>query len=173
MARRKLKRTVPVPPILEKWLKAYPFTEVPKPDALAYRMRVLRNATMAKRWVQDVLRHTSITYQAERDRNEGVTAFNNGTSKQMMDQHYRDVIDDPEVVMEFWALTPESLSKVKVVLPGHSEVDWPNKAQLKNLVWQKPLIHAAADIGVSDVALKKRCARLGIELPPRGYWLRK
>ena len=172
MARRKWKRTVPVSPILGNWLKAYPFTGVPKPDALAYRMRVLRSATGARKSVQDVLRHTSITYQAERDRNEGVTAFNNGTSKQMMDQHYREVIDDPEGVKEFWALAPESLSKVKVVLPSHSEIDWPAKAQLKKLVWQKPLIHAAADIGVSDVALKKRCARLGIELPPRGYWLR-
>ena len=172
MARRKVKRSVPVPQILAKWLKAYSFTEVPKPDALAYRMRILKDATKAKRWVQDIIRHTSITYQAERDRNEGVTAFNNGTSKEMMDRHYRDVIEDPAEVEEFWALGPDSLSKVKVVLPDHSEVDWPTKAKLKKLVWQKPLVHAASDIGVSNVALKKHCVKLGIELPPRGHWLR-
>ncbi|MCB1064804.1 MAG: site-specific integrase [Verrucomicrobiae bacterium] len=172
MARRKVKRSVPVPPILKKWIRAYPFTAVPKQDALAYRMRVLRDATKAERWVQDVLRHTSITYQAERDRNEGVTAFNNGTSKAMMDRHYRDVIDDPDQVKKFWALEPKSLSEVEVVLPGHSEIDWPTTAQLKELVWQKPLVHAAAEIGVSDVALRKHCVKLGIELPPRGHWLR-
>ena len=172
MARRKVKRSVPVPPILNTWLKAYPFTGVPKPDALAYRMRILREATKARNWVQDILRHTSITYQAERDRNEGVTAFNNGTSKAMMDRHYRDVIDDPDEVKKFWSLGPRSLTKVEVVLPDHSEIDWPTSPQLKKLVWQKPLIHAAADIGVSDVALRKRCVKLGIELPPRGHWLK-
>ena len=172
MARRKVKRAVPISPILEKWLKAHPFTGVPSQDALAYRMRILRDATEAKKWVPDVLRHTSITYQAERDRNEGVTAFNNGTSKEMMDRHYRDVIDDPEEVKKFWALGPESLSRVKVVLPDHSKVDWPTKAQLKKLVWQKTLVQAAADIGISNVALKKRCVKLGVELPPRGYWLK-
>jgi len=30
----------------------------------------------------------------------------------------------------------------------------------------------AEEIGVSDVAVKKRCAKLGIELPPRGFWLK-
>jgi hypothetical protein len=30
----------------------------------------------------------------------------------------------------------------------------------------------AKEIGVSNVAVKKRCEKLGIELPPRGYWLK-
>ena len=47
------------------------------------------------------------------------------------------------------------------------------KAALKKLVWEKPLRHAAADIGVSDVAQKKRCVKLGIRLPPRGHWARQ
>ena len=46
-------------------------------------------------------------------------------------------------------------------------------AKHRKLVWQKPLVHVAADIGVSDVALKKHCVKQGIELPPRGYWLRE
>jgi hypothetical protein len=40
------------------------------------------------------------------------------------------------------------------------------------LVWAKPLIHAGKDIGVSDVALKKRCVKLGIQLPRLGHWMR-
>jgi hypothetical protein len=35
------------------------------------------------------------------------------------------------------------------------------------------LIHAARDIGVSDVALKKRCVKLGIELPRQGHWVKR
>lgn len=173
MARRNVKRMVPIPPILARWLEVYPFTGIPNHEALAYRMRVLKKAAKPKNWVQDILRHTSITYQAERDRNEGVTAFNNGTSKAMMDRHYREVIEDHKEVEKFWSLSPDSVSKVKVVLPGQQDIDWPRKAQIKKMVWQKPLIHAAAEIGVSDVALKKRCVKLGIDLPPRGHWLKK
>ena len=101
--------------------------------------------------------------------------MNCGTSIDMMNRHHRVILDDAKAVQDFWELSPARIraSKLVVDLPTKQEIDWPNKAQIKKLVWQKPLIHAAADIGVSDVALKKRCARLGIELPPRGYWLRK
>ena len=36
-----------------------------------------------------------------------------------------------------------------------------------------PLIHTAKDIGVSDVALRKHCVKLGIELPESGHWARQ
>jgi len=120
------------------------------------------------------MRHTSITYQTERDRNEGLTIMNCGTSIQMMNLHYREVIDDEEAVAEFWGLTPANIrkEKPKIELKTTKKVEWPPKAKLKKLVWQKALIHVAADLGASDVALKKRCVKLGIELPPMGYWLR-
>ena len=51
-------------------------------------------------------------------------------------------------------------------MPSAKRVEWPGKPVLEKLVWQKPLIHAAAEIGVSDVALKKHRLKLGIELPP-------
>lgn len=110
--RRKLQRVVPVPDNLSVWLESYPFAEVP--PALAYRLKVLRKATEADNWVQDILRHTSISYQAMRDKNEGLTAFSNGTSGEMMDRHYRQVIEDPGDVKKFWAMTPKSLAKAKV-----------------------------------------------------------
>ncbi len=170
--RRKMNRGVPVAENLARWLGHYPFTGVP--EALAYRLKVLREATAAKNWVQDILRHTSISFQAMRDEDEAKTAFRNGTSKAMMDSHYREVIDEAEDVKAFWNIAPESLAaeKIKVKLPGHRDTDWPSTARLKKLVWEKPMVHAAKDLGVSDVALKKHCVMLGIELPPRGYWLR-
>ena len=170
--RRQLKRTVPIPDVLTAWLKKYPFEGIPK--GWQYKLKALKKATDADKWVQDIIRHTSITYQTERDKNEALTAFNCGTSIGMMNRHYRDSIDDEEAVDEFWRLTPAKIlaKKPEVELPTTKRVPWPTKAKLKKLAWQKPLVHAASEIGVSDVALKKRCVKLGIALPPRGYWLK-
>jgi integrase len=168
--RRKLKRTVPIPSVLAAWLKLYPFTGLP--TGWDYKMKALKKLTKAKKWVQDIIRHTSISYQADRDKNEALTAYNCGTSIQMMNQHYRHTIDEENAISEFWNLTPAKLmeNKPEVALPKKPAIDWPEKAKLKKLVWAKPLIHAAKDIGVSDVALKKRCVKLDIQLPPRGHW---
>lgn len=168
--RRTLKRSVPIPPVLAAWLAVHPFRGLP--NGWDSKMKALKKSAKAKKWVQDVIRHTSITFQTERDKNEALTAFNCGTSIQMMNRHYRDTIDDDKAVTEFWNLTPAKIRKagLKVELPSEQKVDWPSKALLKKLVWQKPLIHAAKDIGVSDVALKKHCVKLGIELPNQGHW---
>jgi integrase len=138
------------------------------------KMSKLKEATKAKRWVNDILRHTSISYQLERDQDEPRTAFNNGTSTQMINQHYRDVIDDPEVIDEFWELTPEAVEQVKdkIEFKGKRIVEWPTDAQLKKLVWAKPLSRLAIDLDVSDSAIRKRCKQHDIELPKNGHWQR-
>lgn len=169
--RRQLKRSVPIPGALAEWLKEFPFAGLPK--GWDGKMRRLKKATKARKWVQDIIRHTSITFQTERDKNEGLTAYNCGTSIAMMNRHYRDTIDDEKTVAEFWNLTPAKLraKPPKVELEIKRRVDWPDKKTLTKLVWQKPLIHAAKDIGVSDVALRKHCVKLCIELPRQGHWL--
>jgi hypothetical protein len=93
----------------------------------------------------------------------------------MMTRHYRVILDDAKAITEFWELTPAKIraSKVEVDLPESRRIGWPAKGKLKKLVWQQPLIHVAKEIGVSDVAVKKRCEKLGIELPPRGHWLKQ
>lgn len=171
--RRQLKRSVPIPPVLTEWLNEFPFRRIPK--GWERKIRKLKDATKAKIWVQDIIRHTSITFQTERDKNEALTAYNCGTSIQMMNRHYRDIIDDDKTIAEFWSLTPAKLraKPPKVELEIKRRVNWPDKAALKKLVWQKPLIHTTAEIGVSDVALKKHCVKLGIELPRQGHWLRR
>ena len=40
------------------------------------------------------------------------------------------------------------------------------------LVWSKPMRDLAKDFGISDVGPAKRCRRLGIPVPGRGYWAR-
>ena len=46
----------------------------------------------------------------------------------------------------------------------------PTKEQLQKLVMGMPTVNVAALFGVSDVAVAKRCKKLGVEKRPRGYW---
>jgi len=41
---------------------------------------------------------------------------------------------------------------------------------LYELVWSKPIRTIAKEFGISDVALAKKCRKLGIPRPPVGYW---
>lgn len=52
-------------------------------------------------------------------------------------------------------------------------VSWPDVDTLKGLVWSKPIVALAADLGASHNGLRKHCARVGITLPPVGYWQRR
>ncbi|MGY4629104.1 hypothetical protein [Bradyrhizobium sp. USDA 4486] len=45
-----------------------------------------------------------------------------------------------------------------------------SKAELRDLVWSKTLIRAAADLGISEFALRELCKRLLIPLPTRGHF---
>ena len=57
----------------------------------------------------------------------------------------------------------------------HPRIDeWPNVSskELERLVWSKPTRLVAADFGVSDTAISKKCRLEGIKKPPRGFWAR-
>lgn len=44
------------------------------------------------------------------------------------------------------------------------------REEIYKLVWAKPVLAVARDIGISDVALSKACRKIGVPLPWRGYW---
>jgi len=44
------------------------------------------------------------------------------------------------------------------------------RKELYDLVWARPMIKVAADLGISDVALKKICVKHRIPVPLQGYW---
>ena len=46
------------------------------------------------------------------------------------------------------------------------------REELYERVWTEPMAVFAPKLGLSDVGLKKTCARLKIPSPPRGYWAR-
>jgi hypothetical protein len=52
-------------------------------------------------------------------------------------------------------------------------ISWPPDDVLEELVWKKPLVELAEEIGCSDRGLAKHCKRRGIETPGRGYWQKK
>lgn len=52
----------------------------------------------------------------------------------------------------------------------HSRKFNPEFSELEWLVWQMPTTEVAELFQVSDKAVEKRCKRLGISKPPRGYW---
>jgi hypothetical protein len=45
-----------------------------------------------------------------------------------------------------------------------------SRGELYDLVWSEPMETLSAQFGISDVALKKTCARAEIPTPDRGYW---
>lgn len=47
-----------------------------------------------------------------------------------------------------------------------------SREDLYELVWSKPMLELAKDLGLSDVGLAKRCRKLGVPVPGRGYWAR-
>jgi hypothetical protein len=48
-----------------------------------------------------------------------------------------------------------------------------SRKKLYDLVWSEPMRNLSVRFGISDVALKKTCARAGIPTPNRGYWAKK
>lgn len=50
------------------------------------------------------------------------------------------------------------------------KIIWPNNEELHRLVWEMPTSKLASILRISDRAIGKRCQKLGIPKPPRGYW---
>lgn len=153
---RKEVRKVPICDVLKAWLAKHPFKGV----GSSYRndFRYLKAATKAADWVQDVLRHTSISYQLERDRDEGIVCYHNGTSKSMLQRHYRRIIVGADDLHAFWSLSPEIVAAVDIDLPPRKQqkrVQWPTDDALLAMLRGKSMVKAAAEIGVSDVAVRK------------------
>jgi predicted nucleic acid-binding Zn ribbon protein len=57
-------------------------------------------------------------------------------------------------------------------IPKEKKFD-PSKEELQELVWAMPTTHVAAMYGVSDKSVEKRCKKLNIPKPPRGYWTKE
>lgn len=54
-----------------------------------------------------------------------------------------------------------------------TKIAWPDTETLRGLVASMPTSALALQLGVSDAAIAKRCKKLGIEKPERGYWAKQ
>ncbi len=74
---------------------------------------------------------------------------------------------------------PEPANKVPAIrqraasIRRTTKISWPEKEFLAKLIWEIPTTQIAAELGVSDTAVKKHCRQLGITKPPRGYWAKQ
>ena len=50
------------------------------------------------------------------------------------------------------------------------KIEWPSKEELEKLLWERPTMHIAKDLGISDKAVEKHIKKLNLTKPPRGYW---
>jgi len=52
--------------------------------------------------------------------------------------------------------------------PRPTQIEWPSDEDLQRLVLEKSLVKVGEDLGVSDVAVAKRCRRQGLKLKSKG-----
>lgn len=64
----------------------------------------------------------------------------------------------------------QCVEALKLKHPRYGEWGSITMEELERLVWSKPTSQLAAEFGVSDVAIGKRCNALGIVKPPQGFW---
>ncbi len=50
------------------------------------------------------------------------------------------------------------------------QLDTLTREELFDLIWSRPATTLATEFGISDVAIHKRCTKLSVPCPPRGYW---
>ncbi|MCD8483932.1 MAG: site-specific integrase [Verrucomicrobia bacterium] len=167
--RRKLARKFPIVPLLDQWLQQYPFQE--HPSTYVKDLMALRKLVQPENWCQDIVRHTSITYQMERDKDAQMVALNCGTSPQMLNQHYLQVLEVGNDADLYWNLTPDYVMKLAIpegaedeLKPKQKTVNWPDKATLQTWVKTRSLVRIGKDLGVSDNAVRKHCKKMEIDL---------
>lgn len=58
-------------------------------------------------------------------------------------------------------------------LPARRKYDRPSREELLKMIWEKPTVELAKELGVSDKCIEKWCKCYEIPKPPRGYWSKK
>lgn len=67
-------------------------------------------------------------------------------------------------------LMPTAFIFGQVFTSSNEERKQAKREKLYNKVWEKPVTQVATEYGISDNALRKRCIRLNVPLPEKGYW---
>ena len=68
--------------------------------------------------------------------------------------------------------TEEEDDQDKIPLVRYGDIERAEREDLYQKVWERPVSEVAKEYHISDNALRKRCIRLNVPLPERGYWAR-
>lgn len=68
---------------------------------------------------------------------------------------------------------PRTRFESRGIKPRMKDTTTITREELYELVWTTPMSRLATEYSISDVGLKKLCARHNIPTPPRGYWARR
>jgi hypothetical protein len=113
-------------------------------------------------------------------KNEKVIATENKTLARLkvldvaVQNKFLDLLNDEpdnkyEIYQQILSVRPPSWNKNKDFL-AIRKVLRPSKEELQKMLWEKPTLHLAKDLGVSDKAIEKWAKKYGCTKPPRGYW---
>jgi integrase len=121
-------------------------------------------------WPNSGARHCFITYGVAMTQNVGqVAAWSGHRTLSVLFDRYRG-LTGKKSGEAYFALRPSQECYLTQARSSANVADWPPKERLSELVWRMPTTQVARQLGVSDKAVEKRCRRLGIAKPPRGYW---
>jgi integrase len=127
-------------------------------------------------WPANALRKTFISCHYETHGSIDETAKQAGTSAAMIHAHYRKLIKKKEAE-KLWEILPTNgpanLLPFKSTAAQKAAEKWPNPEKLQAMLWEKPLVEIAKEIGVTDKAVEKHATKHGLTRPPRGYWLKQ
>jgi integrase len=126
-------------------------------------------------WPANALRKTFISCHYETHGSIDETAKQAGTSAAMVHAHYRKLIKKKEAE-KLWDILPTdgpaNLLPFAATAEKEPAVKWPCPEALQALLWEKPVVEIAREIGVTDKAVEKHAKKHGLTRPPRGHWLK-
>lgn len=91
-------------------------------------------------------------------------------------KYLRPKIPCPKCNINLMRDLSESCAKCNVhkkLKSGAFNFSWPSDQELAKLVWLRPTVQLAKELGVTDSAIYKRCTNRNISKPPRGYWTKR
>jgi integrase len=104
IAKTKTPRTIPIPDNLAEWLLKYHDRHI-YPPSFERHFRAVYKSAGIKKWTQDLLRHTAISFLFEKIGEFGRTAEIMGNSEGIIRQRYRGRVDR-STVDQFWNIRP-------------------------------------------------------------------
>ena len=102
------------------------------------------------------------------------TILHRAVDSGVINRHPMKNVKLPKANAEVCILTPGQLqallNKARTSMDDRGPWFALTNTELQKLVWCKPVTEVAEEMGVSDVAVSKRCRKVGIKTPTPGFW---